>query len=297
MKISTEIGSIAKFVGYEKAIEYVAKAGFDSWDFTMCSMMCTYDKSTGVVTEKHPELCSDGYLEYARRLGELGASLGITCNQAHAPFPSLPPMMPYIRRAIECAGIVGARICVVHPWNYSTPEENAAMYRELLPLAKRCGVKIAVENMWNWWDFERDIAIPAACSLSDNFVHHVDLVGDPDLVACLDIGHAEMFRAYGENAPGLIRALGKRLKAVHMHDNDLRHDSHALPYTMGIDFHGVLKALAETGYEGDMTLEADTYTSSSGGENVYRCVEAMCESAKRLREDFFEMAYGNKKAD
>lgn len=32
MKISTEIGSIAKLVGEEKAIELVAKAGFDAFD-------------------------------------------------------------------------------------------------------------------------------------------------------------------------------------------------------------------------------------------------------------------------
>ena len=32
MKISTEIGSAAKLVGYERAIELVGKAGFDAWD-------------------------------------------------------------------------------------------------------------------------------------------------------------------------------------------------------------------------------------------------------------------------
>ena len=35
MKISTEIGSIATLVGEEKAVELVAKIGFDAWDFSM----------------------------------------------------------------------------------------------------------------------------------------------------------------------------------------------------------------------------------------------------------------------
>ena len=35
MKISTEISSIAKHVGEEKAVELVAKAGFDAYDFSM----------------------------------------------------------------------------------------------------------------------------------------------------------------------------------------------------------------------------------------------------------------------
>lgn len=38
MKISTEIGSISRHVGYEKAIEYVAKAGFDAFDLSMFDM-------------------------------------------------------------------------------------------------------------------------------------------------------------------------------------------------------------------------------------------------------------------
>lgn len=35
MKISTEIGSASALVGEEKAVELVAKAGFDGWDFSM----------------------------------------------------------------------------------------------------------------------------------------------------------------------------------------------------------------------------------------------------------------------
>ena len=35
MKISTEISSARRLVGEERAVEYVAKAGFDAWDFSM----------------------------------------------------------------------------------------------------------------------------------------------------------------------------------------------------------------------------------------------------------------------
>ena len=42
MKLSTEIQSISKIVGMEKAVELCAKAGFDAWDFSMFSM-CNYD--------------------------------------------------------------------------------------------------------------------------------------------------------------------------------------------------------------------------------------------------------------
>ena len=38
MKTSTEIQSIVDVVGEEKAIEMIAKAGFDAWDFSMFNM-------------------------------------------------------------------------------------------------------------------------------------------------------------------------------------------------------------------------------------------------------------------
>ena len=38
MKISTEIKSAARHVGEEKAVELIAKAGFDAWDLTMSPM-------------------------------------------------------------------------------------------------------------------------------------------------------------------------------------------------------------------------------------------------------------------
>ena len=50
MKISTEIGSAAAVTGEERAIELVAEAGFDAWDFSMMSM-CRYDWNRKVLVE------------------------------------------------------------------------------------------------------------------------------------------------------------------------------------------------------------------------------------------------------
>ena len=72
------------------------------------------------------------------------------------------------------------------------------MYLELLPFAKECGVKIATENMWNW-DAQKDESSFAACATSESFLAHLDAVNDDYLVACLDIGHAEM-RGSGSGA-------------------------------------------------------------------------------------------------
>ena len=286
MKTSTEIGSLLDAVTFERAIELVAKAGFDAWYFSMFPLV-SYDKKTDTVIKKDMRFCGDGYIEFAKELRRVGEKHGIYCNQAHAPFPSVPKMMPYIRRAIECTAAAGGKICVVHPWNDATPEENAQMYRELLPLAKSLGVKIATENMWNW-DIEREVAAEAACSLPDNFNEHLDLVNDGDLVACLDLGHAEMFQDR-TSAPEMIRALGPRLKALHIHDNDRRHDSHAIPFTMDIDFGEIIDALREIGYSGDFTLEADGYVLKRE-EEVPPHLEKLYSAITRFCRMFEEMA-------
>ena len=60
----------------------------------------------------------------------------------------------------------------------------------------------------------------------------------------------------------MIRALGgKRVKALHVHDNDLVRDVHTLPFTRKIDWDEVMTALKDIGYDGELTFEADTFLS------------------------------------
>lgn len=280
MLISTEIGSAAKVIGEEKAVELIAKAGFDAWDFSMFDM-CKYDWGNQCLLENDHPLSGDNYIAFARRLKQIGLDNGIVCNQSHAPFPTCcAEIRSYYKRAIECTAEAGGKICIIHPDNNKSAEENAEMYFELLPFAKSCGVKIATENMWNWND-EKDEAAPAACSDPASFNAHLDAVNDDFFVACLDIGHAEM-RGLGTSAAEMIKALGPRLQALHIHDNDLWHDSHQIPMSMGIDFEVVVKALKEIDYKGYLTLECDTYLKHHTPENVFEGIKNLADVDKKL---------------
>lgn len=281
MKISTEIGSIAKLVGEEKAVEYVAKAGFDAWDFSMFAMV-NYDWGTRKGEIANHPLNRPDYLQFARNLRKIGENNGIHCNQAHAPFPvNDKAVLDCLKRAIEATAEAGGSICIVHPDNNSTPQQNAEFYHTLLPFAKQCGVKLAAENMWNWDDKNR-CACAAACSSPSNFLQHLTAANDDYLVACLDIGHAEMF-GVNTSAPEMILALGKHLQALHIHDNDLKNDSHMPPFSMQIDFTVVAKALKQINYKGYLTLEADKYLHSFTAENCFAGVQDMANSMQRFR--------------
>ncbi len=279
-KISTEIGSLARFVGEEEAVEMVARAGFDAFDLSMFCM-ARYDwQNKCALPSDHPFAGKD-HLAYARHLGEIARKNGIVCNQAHAPFPvCAPEIMALQERALACTAAAGGPLCVIHPDNDKTPAENAEMYRALLPTARALGVKIATENMFNW-SRERNESLPAACSSAEDFVAHIDAVDDPYFVACLDLGHAEM-RGAGGGAVTMIRALGPRLQALHIHDNDRWHDSHRLPFTMDIDFDAITAALREIGYAGDVTLEADTYLASLGADRLEEGLANMAAAARRF---------------
>lgn len=287
MKISTEINSIAKKVGMEKAVELCAKAGFDAWDFSMFDM-CKIDWKTKLPIQDENPLNGTGYLNFARKLKTIGLDNGIVCNQSHAPFPvAVPAVRSYLKRAIECTAEAGGEICIIHPDNDKNAEQNAEMYAELLPFAKSCGVKIATENMFNW-DMEKNESSFAACATGEDFKKHIDIINDDFFAACLDLGHAEL-RGSGDGSVNMIRALGYRLQALHIHDNDHWHDKHQIPFSMNIDFGAIVKTLKEINYQGYFTLEADTFLRDYNTDNIFDGVLKLKESAKKLADMYEQL--------
>ena len=283
-KVSTEIGSFSPIVGEHKAVELVAKAGFDAWDFSMFDM-ARWDWNTNSLKDVDHPLKRDDYLKFTRELRHIGEEMGIHCNQSHAPFPvSRPQIYCYIKRAIECTAEAGGKICIIHPDNNKTAEENAEMYFELLPFAKEHGVKIATENMWNW-NKEGTHASKAACSHHDDFLAHIKAVNDPNFVACLDLGHAEM-AGLETSCEEMILTLGEHLQALHIHDNDLVHDSHAIPFSMKMDFDKIVVALKKIGYSGYLTLEADAHCRGCSPDEIPNKVKELYEAVDRLRNMF-----------
>lgn len=276
MRTSTEINSIAKIVGEEKAVELVAKAGFDAWDFSMTRMMKFSGRATAQYDFTDHPLAQDNYLDFAKRLRQIGEDNGIVCNQSHAPYPCIVGVYErfekFMKRAIECTAVAGGEHCIIHPDNFATPEENAEMYAKLLPFAKEHGVKIATENMWGW-DVEKDEATPHACSPHTNFKAHLDALPDDFYVACVDIGHAEM-KGTLTSAVDMIYTLGDKVEALHIHDVDLKHDNHQIPFSLNVDFEAVAKALRDIGYKGWYTLEACLYLEKFDETNVF---EGVCD--------------------
>lgn len=263
MKLSTQTSYVIAKYGMEEGIRALAKAGYDAIDYSFFDMNDINDDSS-------PWLQED-WRERAARAKEVAAECGITINQAHAPFgtSSLKPgydekMMGRILRSMEAASIMGVRDIVVHPRQhlpYATHveklfEENVAMYKSLIPYCEKWNIRVCAENMWQY-DDKRKVIIHSTCARPEEFVALLDAVDSPWIVGCLDLGHCPITSV---NPVDAIHALGsKRLKALHVHDVDYVDDNHNMPFTLKQDWAAIVAALAEIGYNGDFTFEADAF--------------------------------------
>ena len=88
----------------------------------------------------------------------------------------------------------------------------------------------------------------------------------------------------GDGAANMIRALGSRLQALHIHDNDCLGDTHQIPFSMNIDFDSVAKALKDINYQGELTLEADRFLSAYNKDNVFDGMRELAKSARKLEQ-------------
>jgi len=275
--ISTETGSFRNYYNNWETLKIIKDAGFDAYDFTMCGEPVCRDLF----------YYEDDYIERAGQLRKYADDMGLVCNQTHAPFPTAREgdeeynrkLIKDVSRTIEISGILGAKICVVHPSCISL-EKDVELYRKYVDVAKNSGVKIAIENMFTWDD--KGNAAHAVCSDENEFAAFFDLLNDDTFVACLDLGHAEL---YGLNTSDvkIIEKLGNKIKALHIHDNDKKSDLHRAPFTMEIDFIEIFAALKKIGYDGDITFEACSYLEKLPKELFPSGVKFLFEIGRYLK--------------
>lgn len=284
MYTSTSIEFVtARKMTHNEGIKLVKDAGFTAYDMSFTDMLWGTSRFN-----------DDDYLEYAKSVREYADSIGIVCNQAHAPFHSSTgdpvkdeDIFNKIVRSIECAAILGAKNIIVHPKQHLTyigneqtlKEMNLDFYTKLAQVAEKCGICVAAENMWQ---MHNGRIWHSTCSRPDEFCEYIDMVNHKNLIACLDIGHVSLV---DEDIPEFIKSLGyNRLKCLHVHDTNLIEDSHTLPFYGKIDYNAACAALKEIGYDGDITLEANNFINKLPASILPSGLKVMAEVAEHLRQ-------------
>ena len=291
MKISTAINNILNDDPFS-AIALIAKGGFDCLDLSLFSL----------AQGEHLYLGDDWEL-YAKKLKEEAEKNNVYFNQAHAPFTmnmknylsggeEADDILFRITRSIEFAAAVGAKIIVVHPvqcmdYNNFNRDEileiNKVFYGKLAPTALKCGIKIAIENMWRNNIFNGNI-ICSVCSDANELAKYVDECNKQHncFGACLDIGHCTLT---GVDPIYAINVLGDRLIALHVHDNDFVNDTHSLPLLYKINFAPIMAALKHIGYSGEFTLETDSYFAKMPPELLPDAITFAAKVCRYLTKD------------
>jgi len=193
-----------------------------------------------------------------------GLRIHSVMNQAHWKYPlssSDPAVVDTsikgMQTSLENAAYWGADTVLLVPAvvNAETSYRDAwarsqERIRQLIPLAAKLKVVIAVEEVWN-----KFLVSPL------EFVRYVDDFHSPWVRAYFDVGNVLIW-AYPQD---WIRTLGKRIVKLHFKDFTFK-DRAAKFVNLGegeIDWREVHKALADIGFQGTATVEL------GGGDQAY----------------------------
>lgn len=242
-------------VPYETQIRRITDGGFRFLDFNFLDL--TNSNSSPFVGKD--------WLAFIEHVGEIAADNGAVFNQAHAPvyngirYPGMTDedVFMYQERAIIGCARLGIPWMVYHAIYTEDPDWmriNHRAFDRVIELSKKHGVGVAFENTWiklqnvPLWQTE------ALIELCDSY-------RDPIVGICWDTGHGNVYGGDPEllkytNQYTEITKLGKRLKALHIDDNNGIDDDHVAPFEGKIDWGSVMRALRDIGYEHSFTYEA-----------------------------------------
>ena len=235
-------------------IDFAAAKGLDGIEMTVgdclspdldeaeCRKIAAYAKEKGVGLRT---LASGNY-------GAMSLGADDEAERANA--------VAFTKKYLQIAAWIGAETILVVPgsttvaWDPSRPkvsygrcwEQSTKSIRELLPLAEKLGVNIALENVWM-----RFLLSPMEWKLFlDQF--------DSDRVGMyLDVGNCLIYLP----AEDYVELLGKRVKAIHIKNwksEDCGGGLHGFGDSLkvgDVDFKTVFAALEKVGYTGTFTAE------------------------------------------
>ncbi|MCI8441713.1 MAG: TIM barrel protein [Provencibacterium sp.] len=279
MKICIQTGDVVDDFGFERGYRLLREIGFEGIDWNIDHAL-----SPGQLKEGHFPSCIferplPEILDHYREEIEAIQKSGLSISQAHAPFPAhvrgIPQSDDYMieiyKGCIRLCDAVGCKNLIIHGISCSPAEPelsagdvdrmNAHLYESLIPVLKQTKVTVCLENLFTHLggcNFE------GTCSNPFEAVRYIDALnekaGSECFGLCLDTGHLNLLR---KNLREYVRILGRRIKALHIHDNDSVNDQHLLPFAGTLRWNDFTGAMKEIGYQGDLSFETFNQTRLS----------------------------------
>ena len=288
MKIATQGYATTPRTDLDNAYKLIAKAGFEAIDWALhCQWqdgvpVNCWDRASIESGEKIKQDCIfDEDLEtiIAHYKPEINTikKYGLTITQAHSPFPSYavknPAFLDYSiethKKAMKLCQYADCPRLVVHGISRRvtdtelTDDEvralNYKLYTSLIDTAKETGVTVLLENLFATTNGRRYAGV---CADAHEAIEYIDTLNEKAgcecFGFCFDVGHLNIVHG---SIYSYVTKLGKRIKALHIHDNDMNADSHLAPYTGTVRWADLYTALRDIGYTGDLSFETYRQTS------------------------------------
>ncbi len=253
MRLATTTGDLAPY--YEDRSVAAPVAGMKATGFRHLDLSM-YD----IIYPGSPWLApGDGWKREIDDAAEKALADGLDFCQAHSPDgehfdegEKRDALILATKRSIEACRMLGIPHTVIHAQEVrdGTPKEftdrNIEFYKLFADDAERWGVDILIENSASAWNPEYYLRT------GKEMREFLSLAGIPRMGVCWDVGHGNV---QGRGQYDDIIEMGAALRALHVQDNCGKEDSHLTPMAGTTNFDDVMRALIDSGYEGDFTFE------------------------------------------
>ena len=282
--------SDGSYIPIIQSIAKIAAAGFDAVDLNFCHAIKLHIHRDGI------EINADDWESWQHRVEEALNSNNIRANQSHAPYynvldytlSDIPFREEMVRRSIIVSGNLGVKWVVIHAG--TAPDSSSAKvslaknieyFKPHLELAAKHGTGIAIENLFDFSSDDKSRGARRYTGGIDELFELVDALAAqfPNVGICWDFGHANEMALKHADA---LRLAGKRLKALHVNDNNGVLDDHSLPFTGAVKWPELMKTLHEIGYEGDFTYEIHKYSQHMPDEIIDDALRLSAKLARYL---------------
>jgi len=261
----------------DEKFKVLKNAGFECIDFNIDEFLSGAEINSGEFNELFNSDIQ-AILEFFKPYKEAAEKYGVEIHQAHAPFQLYvdgrddinEKCYEMLEKSMAICEYLSCHYLVVHPLNLMISRgreyeisENIEYYKRLIPFAKKYKTVICLENMFSVINRHATEAVCSDCYEAANYIDTLnEMAGEEIFGFCFDLGHMNLL---GKYIPQSLRVLGKRVKLLHIHDNDGIMDNHGVPYSFArwmrepvTDWKGFLEGLKDINYQGEFDFECST---------------------------------------
>ena len=277
-QLGVQTKNVVKDANPEEGFTMLAQAGFSCADFSLNDYLKNGDIYQAEVNTFFDRSVTE-FENYFAPHKRGAQAAGIKIQQMHMPYPvyvpagskelndylwnEVAPKSMALCAFLECPYIVihGFKLARFLGSEEKEWEQTERFIHSIAPYAKDMGITICIENLY---ESVGGHLVEGPCCDAVKAVERIDRINDTYhaevLGFCFDTGHANLT---GLDFEDFITTLGKRIKVLHIHDNDGVADLHQIPYTFArgrenqtsTDWAGFLAGLMKIGFDQVLSFE------------------------------------------